>query len=151
MKHTLSTLTVLFILLTSSMSWGSVNGKGVICEEDTEPKWFSYPFLFIFENGMVHHNGILVNNDVVIKTKGDIVPFKTSPSKISWNNMGTNNDVRLTYTLNRKDLSLNIMMTEQTKKLKCKVYPTKILVEKVDRMIEYFQSEYDKEKKDNKI
>ncbi|MDB3880004.1 hypothetical protein N9315_02700 [Alphaproteobacteria bacterium] len=151
MKNILSTLTVLFILLTSSMSWGSVDGNGVICEETTESKWFPYPFFLIFEYGTVHHKGVKVKNDVIIKTKGDVLRYKTSPSTISWHNVVEDDELRLTHILNRKDLSLKILFNKQTLNLECEVYPTKILMEKVDRMIEHFQSEYDKKKKDNKI
>ena len=151
MKNIFSTLTVLFILLTSTVSWGNVDGNGVICEETSEPKWFPYPFFLIFENGMVHHNGILADNDVLITTKGDTVRYTTSPSKISWNIFNTDRGTLLTYTLNRKDLSFEISLNKEKKELQCEVYPTEILIEKINEMLRGYQSEYDKKKKDNKI
>jgi hypothetical protein len=153
MRHTLSTLTVLFILLTSSMSWGSVDGNGVICRDKTEKKSNrDYPKFLIFENGMVHLNGITNRNDIVITTKGKILPYSTSPSTISWYiPMVAYEDEYLSYTLNRKDLSLKTVWRGNEGIDVCEVYPTKILMEKISEMLIDYQSEYDKKKKDNKI
>lgn len=154
MKHTLSTLTVLFILLTSSVSWGSVDGNGVICRDKTEKESNrDYPHFFIFENGMVHFNGITNRNDIVITTKGsEIYPYRTSPSTISWYvPMVAYEDEYLSYTLNRKDLSLKTVWRGNEGIDECEVYPTKILMEKISEMLIDYQSEYDKKKKDNKI
>ena len=153
MKHTLSTLTVLFILFSSSMSWGNVDGNGVICSYKIEKKSIrDYPFFLIFENGMVHQNGIMNRNDIVITTKGKIYPYSTSPSTISWYApMVAYEDEHMSYTLNRKDLSLKLVWRDNEKISECEVYPTKILMKKINEMLIDYQSEYDEQKKDNKI
>ena len=57
----------------------------------------------------------------------------------------------MSYTLNRKDLSLKTVWRGNEGIDECEVYPTKILMEKISEMLIDYQSEYDKKKKDNKI
>ena len=63
MKNILSTLTVLFILLTSSMSWGSIRNKGLLCFVDDEMLGYWFISNQTYEKSII----IRISDNFVIK------------------------------------------------------------------------------------
>ena len=141
MKHTLSTLTILFILLTSSMSWGSVDGKGIECK-----KYNGDTVRFSFNDKKVLKYGFKVIEDKVEITTLYKEHYDLTNSYIYWGSYTFN------YTLNRKTLKLSITDPNNNEKTyHCEVYSYEVLIKNLREMVEQFQSEYDKNTKDNKI
>ena len=141
MKHILSTLTVLFILLTSSVSWGSVDGKGIECK-----KYNGDTVRFSFNDKKVLKYGFKVIEDKVEITTLYKEHYDLTNSYIYWGSYTFN------YTLNRKTLKLSITDPNNNEKTyHCEVYSYEVLIRNLREMVEQFQSEYDKNTKDNKI
>ena len=141
MKHILSTVTVLFILLTSSVSWGSVDGKGIECK-----KYNGDTVRFSFNDKKVLKYGFKVIEDKVEITTLYKEHYDLTNSYIYWGSYTFN------YTLNRKTLKLSITDPNNNEKTyHCEVYSYEVLIKNLREMVEQFQSEYDKNTKDNKI
>ena len=152
MKNLISLFTVLFILLTSSVSWGSVDGKGLMCrDKPIENDSKHYPYFLIFENGTVKYNEIKVSNDIVITTNSSTTPYSTSLSTINWYVPHFFGTEEVLYTLNRKDLSLKQTFNDVTIIHFCEVFPKELLMEIMNELLKLYQSEYDKKRKGNKI
>ena len=152
MKHTLSTLTVLFILLTSSMSWGSVDGKGLFCNLDEEK---SDNFVkgddkigFFFESGdVVTIVTFTQKNDKIRSEVLSNHPFHTDLERILWK------DRLFSYELNRSNLELKLINGLSFKQIyQCDLivggdaFRKRLGVEKKN-----LQSKYDEKLKDKKI
>ena len=150
MKSFISAIAISVALLFPSVGRGNVDGNGVICEQIADTN-SPYPHIFMFENGLVQHNGMMVSNDVIIATNGKTFPYTTTPSTISWFTPFVSNDGFISYTLNRENLSLKLVYKDIVRISECDVFPKEILTEKVDELIKYFQSEYDNLRKNNKI
>ena len=141
MRSILSTLTVLFILLTSSVSWGSVDGKGIECK-----KYNGDTVRFSFNDKKVLKYGFKVIEDKVEITTLYKEHYDLTNSYIYWGSYTFN------YTLNRKTLKLSITNPNNNEKTyHCEVYSYEVLIKNLREMVEQFQSEYDKNTKDNKI
>ena len=75
MKSFISANNISVALLFPSVGRGNVDGNGVICEQHSGHKLKAYPHIFMFENGLVQHNGMMVGNDVIIATNGKTFPI----------------------------------------------------------------------------
>lgn len=144
MKNILSTLTVLFILLTSTVSWGSVDGNGIWCKGDLE---ILVDEMYLFKNNkVIRYEFTVTNNDnYEVKTTTYDVNYGVSHSKISWS-YG-----HFYVFLHRKTLTLIRYIGNSETKRSCVVYSEKVFLEKVNKEKERLQSEYDEKVKDNKI
>ena len=89
MRSILSTLTVFFILLTSSVSWGSVDGKGIECK-----KYNGDTVRFSFNDKKVLKYGFKVIEDKVEITTLYKEHYDLTNSYIYWGSYTFN------YTLN---------------------------------------------------
>lgn len=144
MKHILSTLTVLFTLLTSTISWGGVEGKGIWCKSNFETVNDSR---YLFKrNGVTRYEFSVTKNDKYeIKETLYDGGYRVSVGFIFWSNPPFN------YSLNRKTLTLVRVIGDIESIYSCEVYSQKDFLEKVKKEKEQLQSEYDKKTKDNKI
>jgi hypothetical protein len=149
MKYIVSITTVLFVLLTSSVSWGGVDGKGVICGE--KQKWFGgrflYPTIYKFRDGFVKFGGFTFKNDKIIHTEGTSVEYELSSSTISWE-VGSFMGNTTSYKLNRKNLRLKMSSIDP---INCKVYSEVELMKQINIMIKEFQKELDESLNENKL
>ena len=142
MKHILSTVTVLFILLTSSVSWGSVDGKGIECK-----KYNGDTVRFSFNDKKVLQYGFKVIEDKVNLIISSKEPYYLFQNFIDWTSY------TFDHSLNRKTLKLTV--TDSNGNLRhtyhCEVYSYEVLIRNLEEVVEQFQSKYDKNTKDNKI
>lgn len=149
MKQFLSTIVILLTLIFPTVSWGSVDGKGVICGEKKE--WesgdTSYPSFFIFKREKVKINLIMSEGDLIKVFEMKTSPFEITPTEIKWEWVETSKygGVELYYSLNRKDLSFTTVNGKKSPQKsipkKCKVFSEKELIEEVNRLINVYQSE----------
>lgn len=151
MKHILSTLTVLFILLTSTVSWGGVDGKGLYCSL----KWSKHPQLidetlgFVFSNGGVREYLIRFSKDKYFIITSKSYSYETTEKRIDWK--------RTTYyRLNRETLRLDVGGKFGDSKgssiYDCEVYPNAFKFnERLENDVVRLQKIYDEKRKDNKI
>ena len=160
MKNILSTLTVLFILLTSSVSWGNVDGKGLYCtnKKTLDTHSFNAETAFVFKNGTVQQLSIRRKNDKYsIRSFWKPHRYFLNDEQIKWN--FPFND----FFLNRKTLRLEIK-DEKTAdsimnsliRLKvtfdCEVFPNhNKLKSRLGIDLKRKQQKYDKKIKDNNI
>ena len=138
MKHLLSTITILFILLTSTVSWGSVDDKGVICDDDVG---------FYFDDGQVEQYFVKKINDsyeVFIRKHGK---FWTTEDKISWNFRD------FLHELNRETLVLSIHVGENlgTEDYLCRLVPWIQLLTKLHDKKNQLQKSLENKLRKNKI
>lgn len=153
MKYILSIFTTVFVLLTSSVSWGSVDGKGIFCklndERDFDGVYYSKEKGFFFEDGKVTINSICRRNDRFQKCKNNFDPisYQTNSKTISWE------DILYGYTLNRENLTLIMDSSFKEKPLyMCEVFNGKNEYQKkIDLEIQKYQSDYNEKTKKNKI
>ncbi len=144
MKHILSTITVFFILLTSSVSWG-VEKKGLICQctlclSDKLQRGFW------FEGGKVYKRFFQQVNDnfvTVSDDKGKL--FSTSSEQIEWWDY-------FDYRINRQSLTLKTLLGgELETQSNCDVF-NEVEFEKTWKTIkDQHQNSYNKKLKKNKI
>ena len=149
MKFIVSITTVLFFLLTSSVSWGSVDGKGVICDRNDGK--LEYPFFLIFRDGYVHHNGITDKNDIIVTTKGRIFLYETTSEEIVWFFETVIEGPPMIYSLNRKNLILTVNYKDLKLPHICRVFSEEELIGEVSKLIGILQSELNSSLKENKI
>ena len=153
MKHLLSSITVLFILLTSTVSWGSVDGKGVFCDSYQQiPSYY-----FLFKNGRVEQYWIVQFDDYFKRHKNhpnDTRKWSSTTDEIFWT-IG-----EMEYRLDREKLMLRKYRIdknrnqkfEQHNSVKCEVLSsTDDFFILLHSKIEKLQNELDKGKKSNKI
>ena len=158
MKHIFSSITVLFILLTSSACWGSVDGKGIYCTLN-KSLWHTHTrdtLAFLFRDGTVR--------DYYIRRKGDEYSigktwkpqrYISNVNLIKWNFPFDD------FFLNRKTLKLEIKDENtgdsyQTILLKaiydCEVFSNvNKLKKRLNIEVKRLQKIYDEKRSDNKI
>ena len=83
MKHLLSTITVLFVLLTSNVSWGEVNKKGLICQCQ-KCSVYKLERGFWFQDGKVEPRFFTETQDLFVTTPGKVSSFGTTLDRIEW-------------------------------------------------------------------
>jgi hypothetical protein len=149
LKKIFFTTTTLFVLLTSSVSWGGVNGKGVICDRNDER--LKYPFFLLFKDGYVHHNGITDKDDKIVTTKGRIFSYETTSDEIVWFFETVIEGPPMIYSLNRKNLILTVNYKDIKLPHICRVFSEEELIEEVNKLIGVLQSKLDSSLKENKI
>ena len=154
MKHTLSTLTVLFILLTSSMSWGKINENGAICEFNNQR--FVHPFLFKDNKvrGYIFYN---MNDEIQLTyfSDSDRIYHKNS-DEIFWFDEIDDN-LKDKTVLNRQNLSITSIRIDSVSSEKtiirsgqCEVFKEKRFHTKLGKLKSKYQIELDKTLKDKK-
>lgn len=144
MRQILSTITVFFVLLTSPVSWGSPNGKGILCGEKVviDGEVQRYPMYFIFSNNKVtrYH---FDHDDKTVSTieLGVTLIDHENKREIGWTNYG---GIMIIFTLNRKTLILTRKIYGRgIDEFKCEVFSKEKLLEKVDSLIKQYQTELD--------
>ena len=152
MKHLLSTITVLFILLTSTVGWGGVDGKGLYCSL----KWSKHKYLkndetlgFNFVNGSVGELGIRFSKDKYIIVTFPYQIYKTTEKRIDWT-------FNTYYRLNRETLRLDyggrFGDSKGSSIYECEVYPNSFKLNKrLNNELVRLQKIYDEKRKGNKI
>ena len=148
MKHILSTVTVLFILLTSSVSWGSLDGKGVFCDNGE-----------VGEKNITHFvsfNGGGLDLYGIRKTKDDqFESYVTNIYKLTYTS--TADEIRwysLThrYTLYRKTLMISVNRGDKRLPIiQCEVHTSEKILSLLNRRVEERQIEFDRDIIGNKI
>ena len=148
MKHTLSTLTVLFILLTSSVSWGSLDGKGVFCDNGE-----------VGEKNITHFvsfNGGGLDLYGIQKTKDDqFESYVTNIIKLNYTS--TADEIRWyslshTYTLYRKTLMISVIRGDiRLPTIQCEVHTSEKIFSLLKSRVEERQIEFEKGIVGNKI
>ena len=140
MKTLLTIFTFVFIALHSSMSWGEVNKKGVICQcqrcalHKTERGYW-------FENGTVKSSHFYVKQDQVTTKKGLGVEFTTTPKNILWENSSP-------HRFNRQTLTLDIFISDDPLiRRTCEVFDKKGYERTWDELKIKHQKSYNKNSK----
>ena len=114
MKHILSTITVLFILITSSVSWG-VEKKGLICQ-CTLCSIYKLQRGYWFEGGKVHSRKFSQINDNFVTDENMGKLFSTTSEQIEWWDY-------FEYRINRQSLTLKTFLSGELKtQSKCDVF-----------------------------
>ena len=146
MKQTLSIIVVIFTLIFPSLSWGNVDGKGLICGTKEKLKYgYIYPSFYIFEFGYVFNNGIMEKDGIIVTTEGMVQKYETTTSIIRWK-IGD-----LISTLDRKSLVLQSRVGEGELNHQCKVFTKEDLIEEVNKLVKMYQTELEKSISENKI
>ena len=142
-------LITIFLLLQSFSSFGSPNGKGVLCYcikcvgiMDKKVRGF------FFENNNVYEYYYLFTNDKVDVTQtDDIFKYKLNSNTINWGNSSMGD-----YELNRKTLNFkwstnNLTFIER----KCELFDKIEFRKKLSEIKNIYQKSYNKSLKDNKL
>jgi hypothetical protein len=140
MKQFLSTIVILLTLIFPTVSWGSVDGKGVICGEKKEEEYGTfYPHYFIFNKGKVREKYLYSEGDFIKSYEYKKFTYETTSTEIKWDDLIYGGKVF--YSLNRKDLSLTKKFPTKSTTDKCTVFSEKEIIEEVDRLINVYLSE----------
>ena len=149
MKFIVSITTVLFILLSSTLSWGGVDGKGLYCIIERNSNKFGVQFI----DGSVKHIQLKLRNDKWIwKTTQFYKNYHTSTDNIYWS------DDKVEYTLDRETLILRVYIERSILDNKtyerfdqCEVYSPSEFTDFTEKMRNDYQQWYDDQLKDKKI
>ena len=142
MKFIVSITTVLFVLLTSSVSWGSIDGKGIVCEDEYENK----ENYFFNDTSVTSYYFQLSFNEKIEIEKNYNRKYGFNENRIDWV------FDKFFISLNRQTLKLTITDTNIDKKFyDCDVYSKSKFFQNLEKTKKQYQSEYDEKTKKNKI
>jgi hypothetical protein len=148
MKHILSTVTVLFILLTSSVSWGSLDGKGVFCDNG-EVGEKNITHFVSFNGGGLDLYGIQKTTDDQFEsyvTNIIKLNYTSTADEISWYSLSH------TYTLYRKTLMISVIRGDiRLPTIQCEVHTSEKIFSLLKSRVEERQIEFEKGIVGNKI
>lgn len=150
MKHTLSTITLLFVLLTSSVSWGSVDGKALKCGEKSSLGPFNfYPVFYEFRDSSVIGLSLMVEDGKVFLDRGFPIKYSTTTQTVEW--ISGYSPFQNTFVLDRKSLILTASQGSLESSKNCVVFDSKDLFGVIIPYQKEYQKQIDDEMKDNKI
>ena len=154
-------LITIFLLLQSFSSFGSPNGKGIVCNWiDGNVELYKKRFRtlisniptdvgYFFENDKVVISEFRIKNDIVF-VENDVderYRFSSTINEIEWGS-----SVNWRYKLDRKTLTLKeIMFTQVVTKRKCEVLSKTDFNERIKNLKKQYQKNYDLKLKGNKI
>ena len=153
MKHILSTVTVLFILLTSSVSWGSLDGKGVFCDNG-EVGEKNITHFVSFNGGGLDLYGIRKTKDDQFEsyvTNVVKLDYTSTADEIRWSSLSHR------YTLYRKTLMISVIRGSVIRgnirlpTIQCEVHTSEKILILLHRKMEERQNEFDRGIIGNKI
>ena len=164
------TFIIIIFLLHSFPSFGDPNGNGIICKFKEGDKqsinWNSYiedgkptEVGYLFREDMVTFHYINRKNDDIKfrlnsnKKLRDSEDFRTTNEEIEWDTFSLHGESYY-YVLNRKNLILKKMTWSKNKTLvlrQCKVFPEKTYFEKMKKLSDVYQKNYNDKNKGNKI
>ena len=143
MKQSVSTIIILLTLLFPTVSWGGVDGKGVLCENKDE----TVDGYFFSDTLVTNYEFTLSSNEKFEIKKNDNGEFVLKSNLIHWV------VYPFIYTVDRKTLQLK--MTDSNTLYQyffdCEVYSKLEFFEKLEKIKNQYQSKYDDETKKNKI
>lgn len=142
MKYILSIFTTVFILLTSSVSWGGVDGKGIVCEDEYE-NGTNY---FFNDGSVTSYYFRLSHNEKFEIEESYNRRYSFNEFSISWV------VDKIYHRLHRQTLKFTTSDTEMNKKFyDCDVYSKSKFFNNLEKTKKQYQSEYDEKTKKNKI
>lgn len=133
------------VILTPTVSWGGVDGKGIWCK--INHREFNDEYRYLFKMGGVYeYNFTTILNDrwEFFEKKTDH-KYSLTHDQIIWS------DPLFYFSLNRKTLILRKILGGTEVTYDCKVYSQKDFFNKLEDVKNKLKSEYDDKTKDNKI